>query len=406
MADFVLKTSVSELNRSLTCIQEILSDKTTSEELRNLIVWVRGKTVKVVGKNIYICCISDIEAQVSEEVNSEEGVFFTVRAAELKKVLDAYNSLKRTKVTDITFTFTDKYIGVDIDEEPVSDDILYAEKYYKTSHFTLSKPRSVSELIKKEILLSDTVPDGVQIAKQDVLPYFNALLPTIKEVRDNISTRMSFVGDKVYSSPSSFVAVMENNISERHVFSDFVLSVTVANFIKSFFELSDIVVFAKKVEDESITLSLENDYAKAIVRALPTKKAFNLANYTELPRQGVVIDKMYLLDILKRISIAQETITLTIEPDEDVKISTPKGSATIPVLKSNFNDDFDYCSITINPDMFSTLVFSHIQFGDLLFIYFDKVNDMWEFSITDDAMNEDGKHIWYTKSKYKQQPKR
>lgn len=398
----IIKTQFSELERAVSSLNDILVDKMTNDEMRNLIFWVKDKSISVVGKNVYVCGIASIEAEFEGEINNtEKGDLIPVRAKEICGVLDSYKSLKRTRATNVVFDIGDKSINLTIDEEPVSEDIPYADRYYRSNHYALSKPRSVSESISRDIYSVETIPNGVQINKIDIMPYFNALLPTIRDTRDSVATRFNVVGDYIYTAPSAYVAVIQNNLNDNDIFSDFVLTSTSATFIKSFFELSDVTTFAKKDEGDSVLLSLENEYARAVVRALHKRKGFNIDNYTDMPSQGIVVDKGYLVDVLKRMASSQDAIKMTIKRDEDIELSTQKIKVSVPVITSRFNDDFEQCTVTINPSIFSNLVFSYINFGELIFIYFAKGKNSWDFTITDDAQTESSKHLWFTKVKLK-----
>lgn len=398
----IIKTQFSELEKAVSSLNDILVDKMTNDEMRNLIFWVKEDSISVVGKNVYVCGIAEIDGEFEGEIiDTEKGDLIPVRAKEICGVLDSYKSLKRTKATSITFDIGEKVINLTIDEEPVSEDIPYADKYYRTNHYSLSKPRSVSESISRDIYSVATIPNGVQINKADIMPYFNALLPTIRDSRDSVATRLNVVGDYIYTAPSAYVAIMQNSLNDSEIFSDFVLTSTSAAFIKSFFELSDVTTFAKKDEGDSVLLSLENEYARAVVRALSKRKGFNIDNYTDMPSQGVGVDKGYLVDVLRRMAMSQEAIKMTIKKGEDIELSTPKIKVSVPVIVSRFEDDFEQCTVTINPAIFNNLIFSYVNFGELIFIYFTRGKNSWDFTITDDAKTEDNKHLWFTKVKLK-----
>lgn len=386
-----IKTTVSEMTRALDTIEVVLNDKLVSEELRNLIFYIKGDEVKVVGKNVSVCCIANIEA----EVDGVQEDLIPVRAKELCSVLGTYKSLRRTKATDIVFDIKDNSIKCTISEEPASESMDFSEKYYRESVYTFPRPRSVTEMVRQEIYSATTIPNGVEIKRSDVKYYMDALLPTIKEGQGDITSWLHLVGDYIYTVPSAYIALMHNKLDG--LFRDFVLKSTVANFIGRFFELSETTTFAKKEEGDVVLISLENENAQAIIRAMPKRMAFKLTNYMGIPAQGVCVDKGYLVDVLKRLVLSKENISMTIPGDGDIVLKTAKSSATIPVLFTRFEDNFEGMCVSILPDVFENIIFSHKDFGTLVYLYFEKVDNKWFMTVTDNGLYEDGSHIWMTK---------
>lgn len=398
----VIRTSVSVLENAIVSLKAVLADKLVGEDMKNLIFWYRQGVLKLVANNIYVTCLSEVSTEV-EGFPSDENILIGVKAKELFGILDAYKSLKRTKATDIVFDIMDTVIKMTVSEEPISDTMQFADKYYKTATYYLSKVKIV-ERIKNDIVSTATIPNGVNISRSDVLPYFDALVPFItKDTRDSVATRMNFINNYIYTTPNKFVAIMKNNIGAEPL-SEFVATSTVAQFMQSFFSLCEVTQVARKEQEGYILISLSNDVAEAVIKVYNSSKAFNLSKYLEMPSDGVGVDKYFLIDTLKRASLANEDVTVTIEPNADMKITSKSFSLEVPVLVSRFEAlQLEKCCFSISAELLSNLIFSHVAFlGDLTFIYIAQVEDTWELTVTDNTKLEDGSKTWWTKVRLRQ----
>lgn len=396
----VIKTSVSVLENAIVSLRAVLADRLMGEDMKNLIFWYRDNVLKLVANNIYVTCLSEVSAEV-EGFPDEENTLIGIKAKELFGVLDAYKSLKRTKATDIIFEIDDARIKMTVSEEPISDTMSYAEKYYKTATYYLSKVR-LAERIRNDIISTATIPNGSTVSRSDVTPYFDALVPFItKDTRDSVATRMYFINNYVYTTPNKFVAIMKNSIGIDSL-SEFVATSTVAQFMQSFFALCEVTQVAKKEQEGFILLSLSNEVAEAVIKVYNSAKAFNLSKYLEIPNEGVGVDKYFLIDTLKRASLANEDVTVTLEPNADMKITSKSFSLEVPVLVSRFTT-IEKCCFSISAELLSNLIFSHIAFlGDLTFIYIAQVEDTWEITVTDNTKLEDGSKTWWSKVRLRQ----
>lgn len=395
-----ITTTVSALDSAIASLKSILTDKLVGEDLKNLIFWVRDGHLKLVANNVYITCLAEIDAEL-EGVSSNEDTLVAIKAKELFGVLDAYRSLKRTKATDIVFDILDTNIKLTISEEPLSESMEYADKYYCTSIYYLAKPK-VTERIKNDIVSTASIPDGDLINRSDVMGYFDSLVPSIlKDTRDSVATRLYFIDGYVYTAPNKYVAVMKNCL-ESNVMSELVVTSSVAQFMQSFFSLCEVTRVAKKESSDIILVSLQNDIAEAVIKAYTPKKAFNLSKYLDIPNEGVGVDKYFLIDVLKRASLSNEDITVSIEPESGVKITAKNFSLEVPVLVSRFNT-IDKCCFSVSAELLSNLIFSYASFlGDLTFLYLSKVDDTWELTVTDNTKLQDGGKAWWTKARFRQ----
>ena len=98
--------SFEELNRVLSYINTILSDKSVEDKSKNVIFLVNDNDVTLVGYNQVTfsrTSMEDVETEGIPEASGETGYgwVFQVKSSELGKIVSAYSNLYKTKVEKI-----------------------------------------------------------------------------------------------------------------------------------------------------------------------------------------------------------------------------------------------------------------------------------------------------------------
>lgn len=391
-----LTVNIDDLSKAISSMETILTDSLIAEEQRNLIFWYNNGKLQVVAHNEFVNCICGTEP-VNIEADDDEMV--NIRYKELKGVLDSFKSLKVTEATTISFDFQTNCIKVEVVEEPLDKDSEFADKLYRTSKFTLSKPRNVVQKVKSEIIGVTKAENAEPMTRDEMQPYFDTLLPTIKDINEGQGARLNFVGDYIFTSPQGYVTFMENLTKLRNCY---VLG-SVAKFMKSFIDLEDVTMVSQYEQNGAVVLTLENSMAIATIKGFSGERAFNTKKYETIPKQGVVLDKKYIIDVLRRFNKGED-IGVCFNREELV-LTQKSVSLSIPYYNERLDDDFEQLSLNKqNVGRFSNYILAHKDFGELLFIYFEKKeNRKWQVCFTDNYLVDvevDGepvkKHYWYT----------
>ena len=389
-----LTTNYSNLVKALDTFKVILNDTLLADDKRFIILWNSEQGLKVVARNDVIDCICDIGVS---EITADPNEMQTIKYKELIDVLDGFKSLSVTEPTDVTFYFADNVITVEVCEEPIDKDKEFADRLYRSNTYQLSKSKPVSDVQRTEITSVSLSKRGTEISKEDIMPYFTSLLPTVKDMREGVATRFNVVGDYVYTTPSSYVALMYNTEQE---FRGFILPSVAATFMRSFFDIEDKTeVMVDELREGIKVVCIGNRIARAVVKTIPVQKAFKVDNYIKLPETGVAVDKGYFCDCLKRFKNNAEAIKIIIT-QSDIILKQSRVQLSVPIYNSRLPDDFVEMSFAVNSNILSNLVFAQANFSDLLFIYFQKVCNKWDVSFTDDTMIG-GNHVWWTRANFK-----
>lgn len=398
-----IATNLDSITTGLNIMTAIVTDSLLQDDLKNIIFWVRGTSVSLVAYNVTVTnCTSLDDAVVTygedeAELKEQSDYFVQIQAKSLMGVLNSFSGLRKTKVSSVEFEFThDKQLRAEsavitIHEEPVDPSKDFADKYFQKSRFRLTVVR-LQDKVKAEISKIETTEQKGDIVKrEDILTYLNCLVPTIsKETRsDSVMARITFKPDYVYTVPVQYVAMIENRLPE--CMNGFSISSTIAKFLINFVSIDEYFSFEKEVIDGLAIITVTNDHSTAVIKTHTTDKGFDITPYKLSPSTGIAVDKEYFCDVLKRLSINNETITVKIEVSSGVfKVSSKLMTQTIPVL--NFKGDGE-CIFEIMPEYLSSMSLAHVSyFGEILYIYFIKDESKNQTSI----IFRDNSSMWKT----------
>jgi hypothetical protein len=105
-------------------------------------------------------------------------------------------------------------------------------------------------------------------------------------------------------------------------------------------------------------------------------RAYDISKYVDMPSTGVVVDKIYLMDVLKRLSLSSEPANIRIEVLDGLgtmKVASKNMTQSIPVFNVKGSGTF---SFQIKAELLSNVIFSHMTvFSESVFIYLEQVDN-------------------------------
>lgn len=387
-----ISTSFEELDSAMLTVTSIVSDKMLSEDLKNVIVWIKDGVVRFAAYNGNIISATEVGASL-EGVGNEEEHFFQLKAKDINDVVASLKGLKRTKVDRVTFEIKENEALMHIFETALDEEMVNAESYNQESKFRIQKPR-LKDAIRNEVQKVNIAVEGSHITAVDVLLYINSLYPTVmKETRES-TNNVLFGKEHVYTMLPSYSAVLQNKLPE--VLSGFRLKNSVVNFLKNFIAGFD--SFSIDKEDKGngmIILTVRAGNSVAEIKCADMSRAFDMTNFITTPSNGIVVDKAYLIDVLKRMSLSSEAAFVEINianGSGDMKVLSKAMTQNIPVIKAKGEGSFAF---SIRPELLSNVIFSHIQgLDENVFLYLengDKNNvvlavkdntELWQTKVT------------------------
>lgn len=359
------------LINNLDYVSTVVEDKLLDDSMRNIIFKLSERGVSLIGYNSIAICKTHlqegdyrVEFGEGDLKTSEEGevMYIQVKSKELNNFLSTFKSLNKTKPSDVLFETINAKIRLTVFEEPVD-----------ASDTHLSQPSvwvydniNVKENVLKEI--NQKIEEGGQsLQSLDILLYLTTLLPLLSDEGGNsLPSKMHFSKDYVYVMPKMFATLFTNVLPEA--FQDVVLSYSALNFLKKVLDHNDVV----SVNKTATHVTLVTDTSEALLRyttKMPDQKVYQNAVKKD---NGVGIDKLYLKDVLKRLSISNESITITIKANEEkMEVKNSKFNQVIPLTQVKGMEGLGSVVFKLTPEILNKAVIGDNTgaFPDELFLY-------------------------------------
>lgn len=397
----IIRLNFDDLVKGMQTVNAVVSDKALKDNMKNMVLWVTGETVRLAANSFHIASAEELAATVTyEEGENQEDNLILIRAKDITNLISSFAGLKRTKVDYIEFEPNKDGSGVfiRIKEMAIDEDMANANAYNQISRYRFSR-ENVLDNLRREVTSIVSHVEGELVPSVNFNIYMDALYPTVaKETRDNTSYLM-FSDKHVYTFVNTYVAMLENKLPE--VFRDFKLSNNIALFIKGFISGDENFVINKTVgKDGVVLLTLQAGKSVAVIKCPDMSRAFILDNFLDVPENGIEVDKIYLRDVLKRMELGSDTslIEIMLERDETTGatsskfvVSSEKMRQEIPVDRAKGQGNF---SFNLRSEQLKALIFSHTDmFEDKVFIYLE-INDKGQVEIA----CGDNQKFWRTRS--------
>lgn len=375
----------------------VIADRALQDEMKNAILWVKDGIVSLCSFGINLVNATPLEgAEVTLEPGETPPQFVALKSRDIMGALDSFKSLKRTKVKDTMFTILGDAVTLAVTEEALDPESEGAEQYNQTSRFLIRTSR-MQPVVEKELLTLDLNFSGEVYDSGALLVYIQALLPTIAKQVSESHSSMMFGASHVYTVLTSHVCMMENRLPE--VFRDFKLSNSMVSFLKSFIETNETFELSRVSGDNGmVILTVKVGSSVSRIKCADMSRAFDIRNFIDLPSNGISVDKVYLLDVLKRLPSGVSTVTLEIELVPQLegtvgtfKIITPSFKQSVPVRRAKGEGSFRF---NIQSDLLLSMIFSHTDmFMDDIFFYLEGVDSGYTIlGCTDNT------RVWQTKA--------
>lgn len=365
----------------------VLGDKLLHEDLKNLVFEVKDNNLYLCFFNGLVSSKTKVDVDVLEE--SKEG-YFQLKAKDFIKILSSFKGLKKTEASTIELNIKETEAKIYVHEVPKDVDESLHDLYKQVSNFRLPliplKPVVHSSL--------DSLPQTIEEPDfRDESEKYNLYLKTLyplisKEVKD-ITNQIIFSKEYIYVTLSTYVAAMKNKLEG---WEDFRVNGAGINFIMNLLSLDDMFIFKKVEKDAGVDLLFEVGNTIALVKANDLSKSLDLTNFvTEIPN-GVVTDKVYISEVLKRV-VDDSGVVFNVQISEGqgvLEIRSKSFKQQIPVLKAKGEGNF---SFSVNDDILLKMMFKHSNdFPDIVYMYIE-VNE--KGMITLSFKDETG--LWFTR---------
>lgn len=370
-------------------ISTVVEDSLSSEDMKNVIFRISSDgTVKLVGINKLITYKKPIPSgeysvePAGEEEYNENGLFYMqIKSKELISFLNTFKSMKKTKAESVTFeTFRNK-VKTTVLERDTDSSIPESELKPHISSWMFDnlpiKPYSFTKI-------NQVFPtEGETVVETNAFSWYaTSLLPIMSNAGTNMYSKLTFGADKVVAFNISFTALLDNLLPD--IFQGVTLAYRTISFLKDVICCESTVNCNKTDED----ICFQSDSFEAFVHYGKDVAEYKVYLDRFDKTHGVVLDRQYFRDVLKRLSLGNDMITFAVLPETgEIEVSNSKFNQTLGVLNIKGMDEIGKISFKILPDTLSKMIIGDDgAFSESMFMYFiPNKGGGFIFNITDDS---------------------
>lgn len=304
-----------ELVNTLGFATTVLSDKSVEDRMKNIIFLVEENKVKIVGYNAFTFSRTVLDNVVTEDI-LDSGWQFQVRSSNLTKILSSFSSLSKTKVSKVDFEEDGVRVKLTVYEEAVKEEDI---RLSQNSVFQLENVPILGNVMKE--ITMEFPSETEMLDSPDLFFYIDTLLPLMSnDSASKNESKLNFAEDYVFVMSGQMSAYCVNKLPDA--FKGLTLSYSSVNFLKKLTEGTDAIHICRI--DRYLCIQSENTEAFMKYQNIRIKYQAYLQRMNK--EKGIVVDRLYLKDVLKRMS--------NIAPDGKMYITD---NCELEVTNSNFH---------------------------------------------------------------------
>ena len=300
-----------------------------------------------------------------------------INSSELAKILGTYTSLSRTKVDSVEFRENETRVQVivhesDLDEE---QDLFGGVTSYSLDNIKI-KDRLLEDL---KLKFEEESAESVNVTEVDMV--LSTLIPVMDSKKGVNNNFIHFADDVIFVMDTRCQVFYKNILPE--VLHNVSLRYTSVSYMKKMSETSNHLLmvlqgnkFAVRSEDGSIEAFI--NYIPVRFNYKPTYEGITKAN-------GVILDRKFLKDLLRRLSTMGADATFTIK-EGGVHIRTNDFSRVMPI--NNAKGDIMGSEFKMKTSLLSYMIVGDDSImSSNLFLYLEKATRGvgYQLSISDDS---------------------
>lgn len=384
-----------ELLQNLVDLSLVVEDIMSSEDMKNVIFRFTKDDVQLIGINQIVNSFKrtlpkDIyRVEISDEEFKDGVAYLQIKSKEIINYLSSYKSLRRTEVEEVELNLVN---NLTIVCKVVEKDLESGQVYLSSYNFNNIpiKPN----LINNINLTSSEDIEGEVVPLSDILLYTKNMLPIMKN-DTGLFGQLVFGDDGVVVAfNAKFTTFMRNKLPSS--FSGIKLSYRAISFIDKIFS-SDTEVICKKL-DRHLHIYSAGTNSEAFIVYDAKLPNYKMTKDLFVKDHAFVLDRVYFKDILKRLSLVNESIEIKIKCDEDIiEVKNSKFHQTVPILQKKALDEYNQISFKLLPDTLNKIIIgSDDEFSPQSFVYYCPQPTGDAVLAFTDSSGSDGVNAWYS----------
>lgn len=370
------------LTQGIASVSVVVDESNMNANLKGIIFQFKGDgSVTLIGAVPQVMLFKNtldkeayyVEFTETEKKNMESNpLYLQFKSKDLNDMLSTYKGTRRTVVESVSFETTEgASVICKVLERDKDEDGNVVEGTERISRWKCnSLPLNNSQI--NEVSLKAPEVELQTITSQVISLYTKNLLPIVQSDGADLFSYISFVEDYAICFNKGFSVFMKNNQPVfKDIFKNLRLSYKVASFIDKVLLVNEELLIAKT--DTHIYFKAES--CEAFVRYDVKMPLYDhiLKSFTK--DTAIVVDRIYLKDILKRLSLAPEDIRVSFDIEgETVHLSNKMFDQDLSILQTKNIGVLENISFRLKPDKLrDAIIGSDTIFQEELRIYFTVV---------------------------------
>lgn len=357
-----------KLLENLTDLSIVVEDVMSSDDMKNVIFRFTKDSIQLVGINQLVTFKRTLQPDIyrldikDEELDKDGFAYMQIKSKEIIGYLNSYKTLRRTEVTDVELSLVNNLTVVC---KVAERDLENGQTYLSSYNFNNVPIKPV--LVNNINMTAPEDIEGSEVPMINILFHTRNMLPIMKNDTGLFGQLVFGEDGVVVAFNAAFVTFMNNKID---CFRGIKLSYRAISFIDKIFS-SENSVICKKL-DRYMHIYSENSNSEAFIVYDSKLPNYEVTKNLFVKDHAFVLDRVYLKDILKRLSLVNESIEFKIKCEEDIiEVKNSKFHQTIPILQKKNLDEYNQISFKLLPDVLNKVIIgSDDEFSPESFIYY------------------------------------
>lgn len=328
------------------------------------------------GESIAVAKNSDlfIRVKFTPELVKEAGNV-QLNSSELSKILGTFSSLSRTRVESVEFKVNNSKVQVIVHEVALDEGY---EEFAGDTSYSLDSIK-IKEKTLQDISVEFDDENAVDVDSMELDIVLSTLMPIMDSKKGLNNNQIHFASDQIFVMDNRSQVFYKNILPE--VFGNSAFRYTSVAYMRKMIQTSNhlrVVISGNKFAIRS-----ENGEIEAYINRLGVRFNYKPTLEGVTKENGIVLDRAFLKDIIRRLSIMGSDPKVSIQED-GVHITTESFSRVIPIMNSKGN--VEGIEFKVNSSLLSSMIIGDdsVMSNDL-FLYLERATRGIQLTISDDS---------------------
>lgn len=328
------------------------------------------------GESIAVAKNSDlfIRVKFTPELVKEAGNV-QLNSSELSKILGTFSSLSRTRVESVEFKVNNSKVQVIVHEVALDEGY---EEFAGDTSYSLDSIK-IKEKTLQDISVEFDDENAVDVDSMELDIVLSTLMPIMDSKKGLNNNQIHFASDQIFVMDNRSQVFYKNILPE--VFGNSAFRYTSVAYMRKMIQTSNhlrVVISGNKFAIRS-----ESGEIEAYINQLGVRFNYKPTLEGITKENGIVLDRAFLKDIIRRLSIMGSDPKVSIQED-GIHITTESFSRVIPIMNSKGN--VEGIEFKVNSSLLSSMIIGDdsVMSNDL-FLYFERSTRGIQLTISDDS---------------------